>query len=143
MSFSACATTSATDVVFYLGTSALVKLVIEEAESLALLQWLQTGVECMSSDLSRTELLRAVRRATPDRLEDARAVLDGLILLAVTPSICEMAGRLNPDQLRSLDAIHLAAALSVGDDLDAVVTYDERFAQEARLQGLHVTAPGW
>jgi len=129
-------------VVYYLDTSALVKFVVEEAESVELLQWLQTGVECVSSDLSRTELLRAVCRVARDRLEDARAVLDGLILLTLTTATFEAAGRLNPDHLRSLDAIHLAAALSLGDDLDAVVTYDERFAQAARLAGVHVTAPG-
>lgn len=68
-------------------------------------------------------------------------MLDGLILMAITTSTFEAAGRLTPDSLRSIDAIHLAVAMSLGDDLEGVVTYDERFATAARLQGVHVTAP--
>ncbi|CAN5414791.1 type II toxin-antitoxin system VapC family toxin [soil metagenome] len=126
---------------YYLDTSALVKLVVAEHESAVLEDWLHTGVAPVSSDLSRTELVRAVRRVAPDRVQDARAVLDGLILMAITTSTFEAAGRLTPDSLRSIDAIHLAVAMSLGDDLEGVVTYDERFATAARLQGVHVTAP--
>lgn len=127
---------------FYLDTSALVKLVVEEAETAALRAWLQPALDLVSCDLSRTELVRAVRRVAPDRVQDARAVLDGLILLEVPTSTFESAGRLAPDVLRSLDAIHLAAALGLGDDLQGIVTYDEAFAQAAQLQGVRVLAPG-
>ena len=43
--------------------------------------------------------------------------------------------------LRTLDAIHLATALALGDDLDAVVTYDERMVEAARLVGLASAMP--
>lgn len=43
--------------------------------------------------------------------------------------------------LRTLDAIHLATALRLGSDLDAVVTYDNRLAEAARTLGLPVAAP--
>lgn len=127
---------------FYLDTSALVKLVVTETETAALRAWLQPTFDLVSCDLSRTELMRAVRRVAPDRVQDARAVLDGLILLEVPTSTFEWAGRLAPDILRSLDAIHLAAALGLGDDLQGIVTYDEAFAQAAQLQGVRVLAPG-
>ncbi len=127
---------------YYLDTSALVKLVVQEAETAALRAWLQPSLDLVSCDLSRTELVRAVRRVAPDRLQDIRAVLDGLILLEVPTSTFESAGRLGPDGLRSLDATHLAAALGLGDDLEGIVSYDEPFAQAARLQGVRVLAPG-
>ena len=85
--------------------------------------------------------MRAVRRSAPDRVVQARAVLDALTLLEVTTAVFEEAGRLDPAVVRSLDAIHLAAALSLGDDLEGLVTYDERLADAARGNGVAVVAP--
>lgn len=125
----------------YLDTSALTKLVVAEAESKALRAWLRTEREPVACDLARTELIRAVRRSAPDRVVQARAVLDSLTLIEVTASIFEQASRLDPPTLRSLNAIHLAAALDLGDDLDSLVTYDDRLAEAASLNGISVTAP--
>lgn len=122
--------------------SALVKLVVAEAETDALRAWLVAAErDPVSSDLARTELVRAVRRAAPDRVVQARAVLDAVTLLEVSTAIFEGAGRLDPVIARSLDAVHLAAALSLGDDLDAIVTYDDRLAEAARANGVAVVAP--
>jgi len=127
---------------YYLDTSALVKLVVAEAESAALLAWLGHDERVpVSSDLTRTELIRAVRRVAPERMVEARAVLDALTLLELTPAVFEQAGRLDPAIVRSLDAIHLAAALMLGDDLEGFVTYDERLAEAARANGVAVVAP--
>jgi hypothetical protein len=128
-------------VAHYLDTSALTKLVVAEAESKALRAWLTTAREPVACDLARTELIRAVRRSAPDRLLQARAVLDSLTLIEVTPSIFDQAGRLDPTTWPSLDAIHLAAALDLGDDLDTFVTYDDRLADAATLNAILVTAP--
>jgi hypothetical protein len=126
----------------YLDTSALVKLVVLEPETAALRTWLAAAErEPVSCDLARTELLRAVRRAAPDRVVQARAVLDSIALITVTSATFEEAGRLDRTLLRSLDAVHLAAALSLGDDLDGVVTYDDRLAEAARGNGVAVVAP--
>ena len=122
--------------------SALVKLVVAEAETDALRAWLVAAErDPVSSDLARTELVRAVRRAAPDRVVRARVVLDAVTLLEVSTAIFEEAGRLDPVIVRSLDAVHLAAALSLGDDLDAIVTYDDRLAEAARANGVAVAAP--
>jgi predicted nucleic acid-binding protein len=130
-------------VAFYLDTSAAVKLVVAEPETTALLSWAtEHDGKVVSSDLTRTELLRATRRADPDRLVEARAVLDSLVLVSVTTAIFERAGLLRPGSLRSLDALHLAVALELGDDLDGVVAYDERLAAAARANGVAVLAPG-
>lgn len=126
----------------YLDTSALVKLVVVEPETNALRMWLiDTAAEWVSSDLARTELMRAVRRAASDELVQARALLDSVTLLEVTTSMFEEAGRLDPQILRPLDALHLAAALHLGDDLEAMVTYDERLTAAANANGVETLAP--
>ncbi len=126
----------------YLDTSALLKLVVSEPETVALRAWLsESDRSPVASDLARTELVRAVPRAAPDHALQARAVLDSITLTEVTTALFEEAGRLDPTTLRSLDAIHLAAALDLGDDLDGLVTYDDRLAEAARLHGIVVTTP--
>lgn len=96
----------------------------------------------VSSDLARTELVRAVRRVAPERILRARTVLDAVALLKMTTAIFETAGRLEPAGLRSLDAIHVAAALDLGDDLEGLVAYDHRLASAAEANGIAVSAPG-
>ena len=126
----------------YLDTSALVKLVIAEAESDALQRWLaESPRQPVACDLARTELMRAVRRVAPDRALGARKVLDSLTLIQVTPSLFEQAGRIDPIELRTLDAIHLAAALDLGDDLDGIVSYNDRLNAAAHRAGLAVLSP--
>jgi predicted nucleic acid-binding protein len=129
-------------VAHYLDTSALVKLVVAEGESAALRGWLAAADrDPISSDLARTELVRAVRRAAPDRAVLAREVLETLTLVELTTATFEAAGRLDPAVLRTLDALHLAVALDLGDDLDGLVTYDGRQADAARAHGVVVHAP--
>ena len=126
----------------YLDTSALTKLVVAEPESTALRDWLATTDRTpVSCDLARTELLRAVRRVAPRRMVQAREVLDSLVLLQVTTDMFEAAAHLDPTVLRTLDAIHIAAALTLGDELEAIVAYDERLAQAAQALGVRVIAP--
>lgn len=127
---------------FYLDTSAAVKLVVEERGSKALRSWIaRTRASIVSSDLTRTELLRATRRGAPERMPQARAVLDSLILITLPTQLFERAADLEPDLLRSLDALHLAAALDLGDDLDGIVTYDDRLGAAAVAHGITVVAP--
>ena len=126
----------------YFDTSALVKLVVAEPETTAVRNAVRVSTaEPVSSDLTRTELLRTVRRGAPDRLVSAREVLESLTLVPVTTEVCEAAGRLEPRTLRALDALHLASALGLGDDLEAVVTYDHRLADACRANGVAVLAP--
>jgi uncharacterized protein len=129
-------------VAHYLDTSALVKVVVSEPETAALRAWLlEEDRHPVSCDLARTELLRAVRRTAPDRILQARLVLDSITVIKLSSSTFEEAGRVDPTSLRTLDAIHLAAALDLGDDLDSVVTYDERLAQAVHSNGIPVTTP--
>lgn len=127
---------------YYLDTSAAVKLVLKEARSTALLAWTKAHADdVVSSDLLRTELLRATKRGAPAQMQRARAVLDSITLLSLPAVTFERAAELDPPLLRSLDALHLAAALELGDELDGIITYDDRLAASAQLHGISVIAP--
>ena len=126
----------------YMDTSALVKLIVDEPETGALREWLAVEPrQPVSCDLARTELLRVVRRTAPDRAVAARRLLEAVTLTQVTTAVFEQAGRLDPASLRSLDAIHLATALDLGDDLDGLVTYDSVLARAAASAGIEVATP--
>ena len=127
----------------YLDTSAIVKLVVKEPESPALHDYLSAHPERVSSALARVELTRALRRAerSESTLERAAAVLQRLALVPLDDIVLEAAARVEPVALRSLDALHLATALSL-PPLAAFVAYDERLLAAARGIGLAVAAPG-
>ncbi len=126
----------------YLDSSAFVKLVIEETESAAVRSLLaRRASRRVSSALLRTEALRAVRDLGPDALTIVRDGLRRVDLIAIDDRILDSAGTLEPRVLRTLDAIHLATAIAVGDDLEAIVTYDERMVEAARLLGLSTATP--
>ena len=127
---------------YYLDTSALVKIIVHEAETVALGNWLFQETEpLVGCDLARAELVRATRRRSPDRVVRARQLLDSLVLTRVTPTVFENAGRLDPIGLSTLDAVHLAAALDLGDDLSGFVSYDDRLSAAAEAHGLTVVRP--
>ena len=125
----------------YADSSALVKLVLEEPEATALRSYLSGGGPVVTSLIAATELVRAVRRIDPDLEAAANAVIDALTLADLEVGILTAAGTLAPPQMRTLDAIHVATALALGTELDAVVTYDARMAEAARAVGLRTEAP--
>jgi uncharacterized protein len=126
----------------YLDSSAFVKIVVDEANSAAVRTYLaRNAVRRVSSALLRTESLRAVRHLGPDALATVREGLRRVDLIAIDDRILDSAGVLEPQVLRTLDAIHLATVMAVGDDLDAIVTYDERMVEAARLLGLATVTP--
>jgi predicted nucleic acid-binding protein len=127
--------------VVYLDSSAVVKLVIAEPESAALRGYLRREPQRATCALARVEVLRAVRHHGPAALTRARRLLQRLTLVQLDDELLEAAAMLDPGGLRSLDAIHLAAAQVFGDELTAVVTYDQRMASAAGLVGVTVTAP--
>jgi predicted nucleic acid-binding protein len=129
--------------VIYLDTSALVKLLFDEAESSALADWLtlKTEVPKVSSDLSTVELIRTCGRIDEVLLNDARRLLDGVDIVPIDHFIVEHAATLTPYDLRSLDAIHLASALSLSEELANFVAYDVRLCTAAARAGLPVVSP--
>ncbi len=126
----------------YLDSSAIVKLVLTEPESDALHLYLEEHSEHVSSKVARVEVLRALRRAGkhPRALQHAERILSRMSLVAINEPVLADAAALRPRELRSLDAIHLATALSL-DGLDALVTYDRRLGDAAREAGLAAASP--
>jgi uncharacterized protein len=127
----------------YLDASALVKIVVAEPESEALRAFLRSRPDRLSSALSLTEVPRALRRAQFVGAVRRRAlrVLARLALVDVDRRILSAAAALEPSTLRTLDAIHLATALVVREDLAALVTYDSCLAAAAERLDLEVLAP--
>jgi uncharacterized protein len=131
----------------YLDSSAVIKRVVPEAESPALIDALdvhhaQTDL-LVSSSLAWIETARALRRLRPGRpswvAREVEAALSGVAEHPITPEVLSLARRVGPDGLRSLDAIHLASAVLV--DADLVLTYDDRLAAGCAEVGLVVRAP--
>jgi predicted nucleic acid-binding protein len=125
----------------FFDSSALVKLVVAEADSDALRSYWRSQERPASSTLARVEFLRAVGDG-PDGLgAQAREIVRGLDLIPLDGELLEAATHLDPSIRRPLDAIHLAAALRLGNDLEAVVTYDAELARAAAGVGLPVASP--
>lgn len=125
---------------WYLDTSAFLKLIVAEDESPALRTWMTGSGPCWSSLLLRTEALLAVNRLGLEERIAAEA-LDTVSLIVPGPGTFLSAGRLQPSSLRSLDALHLATALELGQDLQGIVTYDARMIDGARAASIPVVEP--
>lgn len=129
--------------VLYVDASALVKLVVTEPESEALIELLSDRDDLVTSAVAVVEVVRAARRVatSPALIERAYDVTGAMHLLAVDREVLDRAAELEPVTLRALDAIHLASALSLGTDLEAMVVYDRRLADAAETFGLRALAP--
>lgn len=130
----------------YLDASAIVKLATPEAETQALRAHLAQHQHLITSRLATIEVPRALKRRGPESeasaAEPMREVLEHLQIVELDAAIALTAAAVAPATLRSLDAIHLASALAIGDELTEVVTYDLRLAAAARSAGLEVRSPG-
>ncbi|MGH3661597.1 MAG: type II toxin-antitoxin system VapC family toxin [Micromonosporaceae bacterium] len=129
---------------YYVDTSAALKLLREESCSAAFAEFYDTNTDAswVSSTLLRIEMMRAVARVMPAALPDARDLLSAFDYISIDDDIVE--GAMNePDRmLRSLDAIHLATARVLGHELDGMLTYDHRLADAATDAGFTVISPG-
>lgn len=129
---------------YYAGTSAVIKLLVEETHSEAFAAFYDghADAEWVSSALLRIEVTRAVARAMPVLLPEARDLLTAFSYIAIDDEIVD-AAMSEPDRgLRSLDAIHLATARILAPELDALVTYDDRLIRAATDAGLAAVSPG-
>ena len=127
---------------WYFDTSALTKLITTERESHSLAEARAVGGWIIaSSELVRTELARAALRKGAS-VDAFGAFLRRLDLIPLERRVLDVAGRLQPPALRSLDAIHIASALALGTACEGFVTYDLRMREAAELAGLIVISPG-
>jgi predicted nucleic acid-binding protein len=129
--------------VVYADSSALVKLVVTEAETVALRRFLaeRPDSRLVTSALATTEVMRAVLREAPSAMPQAHALLASVDLLTLTRDRLQQAGLLEPPSLRSLDTIHLATALALGATVGYFVAYDERMLHAAMWYRLPVSSP--
>jgi predicted nucleic acid-binding protein len=131
-----------TDRVAYVDASALAKLIVDEAEGDALRAFLAPIARQATSIVGRVEVERTVARRAPARLDHVAGLLDDLVIVGLGPAIAAAAAAIGPPTLRTLDAIHLASAAALAADLEAVGTYDRRWANAARALGMPVASPG-
>jgi uncharacterized protein len=124
----------------YLDTSAFVKLVRSESESPALRRAL-VGRELLSSALLTVEGGRAARRYGELAAERAHAALTAITLVPLDEPVLQTAAGLDPAELRSLDALHLATVVSLGADVERLYCYDNRLGDAARALGIEVVEP--
>jgi uncharacterized protein len=124
----------------YLDASAIVKLIVDEPESGALNRWYVEMQDLVTSRVGVVETIRATGRRAFDRAHRDR-ILSDLGVLELDAPTAQAAATVQPQLLRSLDAIHLATAMALGPELDAFVTYDDRLAEAARTVGLPVVRP--
>jgi predicted nucleic acid-binding protein len=129
--------------VIYLDTSALARLIVRETETAALGQWLhqRTAQLWVTSIIGRVELLRVARRFA-SAMNGARLLLAGLDTIPLVDHVADLAQAAGSVTLRTLDAIHLASALSVRDELTAFCCYDHRLLDAAKEAGLPIHTPG-
>ncbi len=126
----------------YLDTSALLKLVLAEEHSDVLRAFLREHDDLtVSSVLLTVETRRAVTRAAPAQLPRADLALTRVGQIGLSHAIIESASRLPDPAVRSLDAIHLATAQLLGEEVSAFVTYDKRLLGAAKSHRLPAVAP--
>src|SRR6266536_1460389 len=125
----------------YLDSSAIVKLVVPEVETKALRELLKSWPERVSSVVARIEVERVAKRIGGGAVRRARTVLSRITLVDLDEDVVQRAAALEPPELRTLDAIHLATALSLREDLKAVCAYDVRLGNAATAKAIEVLAP--
>lgn len=130
---------------FYVDTSAALKLLLEEEHSTHLygmFEGTRDSVPWVSSEILRVELMRTVRRVAPVMLLEALETLEHLGFVHLATDVVDAAIREPDPALRSLDALHVATARVLGDQVEGFVTYDRRQAAAASAAGLPVLSPG-
>jgi len=125
----------------YADASALVKLIVLEPETDSLRRYLASAGALASSLLATVEVRRVVARRVPDSQDVMAALLETLVVVNFDAHIAARAAALAPVSVRTLDAIHLATALELGDELTAFVCYDDRLSAAAAALGLPVVTP--
>jgi predicted nucleic acid-binding protein len=126
----------------YIDASAFVKLFGAEPESDSVIDLIDSSwPRLVASEILAVEACRAALRAGGDAPAKASRLLRRVVLRPLSPQVRDAACRVGPHGLRSLDAIHLATAISLEEKVGAIFTYDKRLAQASTDAGLRVLAP--
>ena len=127
---------------FVIDSSALVKLIVSEQHSKSLSSWVDgCKQELFISELARTEVTRAIARVDLNLNKQFNAIIARFGVIRVSTQVLTIAATLSPTTLRTLDAIHLASCVILGDDLTGFVTYDNAQASAASINSIEVITP--
>ncbi len=130
--------------IHYLDSSAFLKMFLPEPETESFVNWIReiaTRTTLVSSEILRVETLRALALNHPERVSDAEKVLKTLNVVRVSRANLQLAARLKPTKLRTLDAIHLSTALDLAEEDLYFVSYDKLLLEAAKINGLQTLTP--
>ena len=127
---------------YVVDSSALVKLIVNEQHSKSLGSWIDScKQDLFISELARTEVSRAIARVDPNLNKQFNTILARFGVIRVSTQVLTIAAVLSPTTLRTLDAIHLASCVILGDDLTGFVTYDNAQGSAASANSIEVITP--
>ena len=126
---------------WYADSSALLKLLIVEKESVALTDFIDFTIK--SSVLTQVEVIRTLHKIAPEKIAEAQIILNGIDLTPVNLAILTVAENFSPSiTLKSLDAIHVATVIFLNKSVEGVITYDKAMIKNAKELGIRVASPG-
>ena len=126
---------------WYVDSSALLKLLIVEKESVDLIDFIDFTI--MSSVVTRVEVIRTLQKIAPEKVAEAQILLTGIDLTPVNSSILSVAENFSPSiSLQSLGAIHVATVIFLDKSVEGLVTYDKAMIKNAKEFGIKVVSPG-
>lgn len=126
---------------WYLDSSAILKYVFVEPERPAMVKALTS--QAISSELARLEVKRAVYRINPKDIALANEELSRVNFVSISNQVLTVAESFTGSvTLATLDAIHVATAISLGNQIEGIITYDKQIVTNAGLMGIKVLSPG-
>lgn len=126
---------------WYLDSSAILKYVFAEPERPAMVKALTS--QAISSELARLEVKRAVYRINPKDIALANEELSRVNFVSISNQVLTVAESFTGSvTLATLDAIHVATAISLGNQIEGIITYDKQMITNAGLMGIKVLSPG-
>ena len=127
---------------YVIDSSALVKLIVNEQHSKSLSSWVDgCKQDLFISELARTEVSRAIARVDSNLNKQFNIIATRFGVIRVSTQLLTIAAVLSPTTLRTLDTIHLASCVILGDDLTGFVTYDNAQASAASINSIEVITP--
>jgi len=126
---------------WYINSSAILKLLISEKESIALVAFLDAPVK--TSVISRVEVIRSLNRISPEKIAEGQVALSRFEMTPVSSPILMLAENFPVSiTLKSLDAIHVATVIFLDKLVEGIITYDKAMIKNAKELGIKVVSPG-
>lgn len=126
---------------WYMDSSAIIKLIKLEKESAALIRKLPPSL--ITSRISRVEVARTIAKHEPDLLDAAYDILADIQMIPVEDSIITIAENLPQHiDLRSLESLHIASAMAIRNALKGIISYDKEMVRAGISLGFKTMSPG-